>query len=178
VAAYRDPERFAALIDLLADISADYLVEQIRAGADVVQIFDTWAGVLPEAEFVRWAIEPTAKMVRRIRSAIAAAPVIGFPKGAGVLAERYVRETGVDAIGIDWAMPLDVARSRLQPLAAVQGNLDPLALLAGGVALDRSVDAILEGLGSGPHVFNLGHGILPSTPIAHVERMVARVRGL
>jgi uroporphyrinogen decarboxylase len=176
IAAYKNPAGFATLIELLADVSADYLIEQLRAGADVVQIFDSWSGVLPEAEFERWVIAPTARMVKRIRAAIPDAAVIGFPKGAGMMAERFVRATGVDGIGIDWTVPVEVAAKTLQPLAAVQGNLDPLALLAGGEALDRSVDAILAGLSGGPHVFNLGHGILPQTPIAHVERMVARVR--
>lgn len=176
IAAYTNPAGFAALIEFLADVSADYLVEQLRAGADVVQIFDSWSGVLPEAEFERWVIAPTARMVKRIRAAIPDAAIIGFPKGAGMMAERFVRATGVDGIGIDWAVPVEVAARTLQPLAAVQGNLDPLALLAGGEALDRSVDAILAGLGGGRHIFNLGHGILPQTPIAHVERMVARVR--
>lgn len=176
LAAYTNPTAFAALIDLLADLSADYLVAQLRAGADVVQIFDSWAGVLPEAEFERWSIAPAARMVKRIRAAIPDAAIIGFPKGAGAMAERYVRATGVDGIGVDWTIPVEVAAKRLQPLAAVQGNLDPLVLLAGGEALDRSVDAILAGLGGGRHIFNLGHGIVPQTPIAHVERMVTRVR--
>ena len=154
------------------------LTGQLRAGADAVQIFDSWAGILNDRDFDRWSIAPAAEIIRRVRAAIPGARVIGFPKGAGLRLERYARETGVDAIGIDWTVPLDYARDVLQPLAAVQGNLDPIVLLAGGEPLDRAIDALIEGLSGGRFIFNLGHGILPETPIAHVERLVGRVRGI
>ena len=172
-----DPHLFQVLIDRLVEASVAYLVAQLQAGADVVQIFDSWAGILNEADFLRWSILPTRAIVDGVRANIPGARIIGFPKGAGLRLERYVRETGVDAVGIDWTVPLDHAREKLQPMAAVQGNLDPVVLLAGGAALDRSIDAILAGLSGGRFIFNLGHGILPETPIAHVERLVARVRG-
>ena len=167
---------FQALIDGLVATSANYLIAQCQAGADVVQIFDTWAGVLGEDGFERWCVAPTAEIVRRVKAAVPSARVIGFPKGAGLKLERYVEATGVDGVSIDWTVPLDFARDRLQPKVAVQGNLDPLILLAGGGALDESVRRIRTGLGDGRFIFNLGHGILPETPIAHVERLVNLVR--
>jgi uroporphyrinogen decarboxylase len=175
--AAREPEIFAKLIDILVAASADYLIRQLRAGADVVQIFDSWAGVLGEEEFRRWSITPCAAIVQRVRSAIPDARIIGFPKGAGLMLERYVAETVIDGIGIDWTVPLDFARDRLQLSVAVQGNLDPLLLIAGGSKLDEAVDVILEKLSGGRFIFNLGHGIRPETPVAHVERLVKRVRG-
>lgn len=174
--AAREPEAFQALIDHLVSASVDSLLGQIRAGADVVQIFDSWAGILNDRDFDRWCIAPTIEIVRRLRQAAPGVRIIGFPKGAAFRFERYVAATGVDGIGIDWTVPLDVARDRLQPHAAVQGNLDPLVLVAGGDALDRAIDDILATLGNGRLIFNLGHGIVPQTPIAHVERLVARVR--
>jgi uroporphyrinogen decarboxylase len=175
--AARDPDGFQRLIDRLTEASVISLEGQLRAGADVVQIFDSWAGILNDADFDRWSIAPTAEIVRRLRERIPGARVIGFPKGAGLRLERYARGTGVDAIGIDWTVPLDHARRQLQPHVAVQGNLDPIMLLAGGDPLDRAVDGLIEGLAEGRFIFNLGHGILPETPIAHVERLVTRVRG-
>ncbi len=175
--AYRDPEGFQKLIDILVEASVRYLVRQLEAGADAVQIFDTWAGTLGDGEFERWAVEPARRIVEGVRERIPEARIIGFPRGAGLRAEGYVTRTDVDAIGIDWMMPIEFARDRLQPLAAVQGNLDPLALLAGGMRMDSAVDRIMAGLGDGPFIFNLGHGILPETPVSHVERMLARVRG-
>jgi uroporphyrinogen decarboxylase len=173
--AYRTPEVFAALIDRLVDASSAYLAAQLRAGADVVQIFDTWAGVLGEAEFCKWSIAPTARIVSAVRRMVPGARVIGFPRGSGPYLRDYVRETDVDAVGLDWTVPLSMARA-LQEIVPVQGNLDPAALLAGGRALDEGIDAILAVLGDGPLIFNLGHGVLPDTPIAHVEQMIARVR--
>jgi uroporphyrinogen decarboxylase len=173
--AYRTPEVLAALIDRLVDASSAYLAAQLRAGADVVQIFDTWAGVLGEAEFRKWSIAPTARIVSAVRRMVPGARVIGFPRGSGPYLRDYVRETDVDAVGLDWTVPLSMARA-LQEIVPVQGNLDPAALLAGGRALDEGIDAILAVLGDGPLIFNLGHGVLPDTPIAHVERMIARVR--
>lgn len=174
--AYREPETFQRLIDVLVEASAGYLVRQLRAGADAVQIFDTWAGVLTEDGFRRWSTEPTRRIVDLVRAEVPGARIIGFPRGAGARAVAYVEETGVDAIGLDWSMPLGFAREHLQRRIAVQGNLDPIALLAGGEAVDAAVDAILGALGDGRLVFNLGHGILPETPVAHVERMLTRVR--
>ena len=173
--AYRDEATFQRLIDLLIDLSAEYLVNQVKAGARVLQIFDSWAGSLPEDEFERWCITPTKRLVELAKARLPEIPVIGFPRGAGVLAERYARETGIDAIGCDTSMPVGWMR-RLQEHLPVQGNLDPLLLVAGGEALDARVGAILETLGSGPFIFNLGHGILPETPIEHVTRLVSLVK--
>ena len=174
--AYRHPEAFAHLIDVLVEASTDYLVRQLRAGVDAVQIFDTWAGVLPPDEFERWCIAPTRRIVTDVRRAVPGAKLIGFPRGAGSNLKRYVEELEIDAVGLDWMVDLDFARDAIQRKRPVQGNLDPLALRAGGAALDRGVDAILAALGGGPFIFNLGHGILPDTPIAHVEQMLTRVR--
>ena len=175
-AALADPEGFARLIDILVRASIRYLAEQIRRGADAVQIFDTWAGVLDEAEFERWVIAPTKRIVAGVRAVHPGARIIGFPKGAQASLERYVRETGVDAVGIDWTMPSGFARERIQPIAAVQGNLDPMRVVIGGRALDEGVDRVLEGLGSGRLIFNLGHGITPDADPAHLTRLVERVR--
>jgi uroporphyrinogen decarboxylase len=175
--AYRHPSAFAQLIDLLTEASINYLVRQFAAGVDAVQIFDTWAGVLPTAEFQKWCIEPAARIVAQVRERIPGARIVGFPRGAGTKLERYLGAVPVNAIGLDWMVDLGFAREHVQPRRPVQGNLDPLVLLAGGAALDRSIDMILEAFSHGPFVFNLGHGVLPETPIAHVERLVARVRG-
>jgi len=174
--AYRHPEAFAKLIDILTEASASYLVRQFAAGVDAVQIFDTWAGVLPADEFRKWCIEPVARIVASVRAQFPAARIIGFPRGAGTELARYLEAVPIDALGLDWMIELSFARDQIQPLRTIQGNLDPLALLAGGAALDRGVDAILEAFGQRPFIFNLGHGILPDTPIAHVERLIARVR--
>jgi uroporphyrinogen decarboxylase len=173
--AYREAQAFLALLDLLADQSADYLVRQIEAGADAVQIFDSWSGVLDEACFEAFCIAPVARMVRQVRARYPHVPIIGFPKGAGALYGSYRAKTGVDALGLDWTVPMAAARG-LQEAGAVQGNLDPLRLVAGGNALTEGVDTIRRALGDGPLVFNLGHGILPETPVAHVEAMVTQVR--
>jgi uroporphyrinogen decarboxylase len=175
--AYRDPDTFGRLIDRLVEASIEYLVGQLKAGADVVQIFDTWAGVLGPSQFERWCIAPTQKIVEGVRHQVGNAKIIGFPRGADAMALPYVEMTAVSAIGIDWAFERSIARDALQSRVPVQGNVDPLALLAGGEALDREVDDVMTQLGGGPLIFNLGHGILPETPIAHVERMLKRVRG-
>src|SRR4029079_5460526 len=174
--AHRDPESFSRLIDRLVDASIDYLGNQLEAGADCVQIFDTWAGGLGPEQFDLWCFAPTKKIVEGVRKRVPRARIIGFPRGAGAMALPYVEMTGVSAIGIDWTFERAIARDALQSRVPVQGNVDPLALLAGGVALDREVDDVLRELGEGPLIFNLGHGILPNTPIAHVERMLKRVR--
>ena len=175
--AYRFPDVFAELIDILVEASASYLTRQFAAGVDAVQIFDTWAGVLPADEFRKWCIEPCARIVAKVRERVPQAPIIGFPRGAGTELERYLQAVNVNAVGIDWTAELAFVRDRIQTQRAIQGNLDPLALLVGGAALDRSIDAILQAFSRGPFIFNLGHGVLPDTPIAHVEHLVARVRG-
>ena len=174
--AYGDPEAFAGLIDKLVDASAAYLVRQLQAGVDAVQIFDTWAGVLPAEEFARWCIGPAQRIVAKVRSQVPDAKVIGFPRGAGAGLLRYVEDVPVDAVGLDWMADPAFVRDQIQWRVPVQGNLDPLALLAGGSALDQGVDNILAAFSERPFIFNLGHGILPQTPIAHVEQMIARVR--
>jgi uroporphyrinogen decarboxylase len=175
--AYGDPAGFAGLIDKLVEASASYLVHQLRAGVDAVQIFDTWAGILPPEEFTRWCIEPTQRIIAEVRRHIPGARVIGFPRGVGTGLLRYVEDVPIDAVGLDWTVDLVFARDQIQWRMPVQGNLDPLVLVAGGDALDRAIDRILEVFSEGPFIFNLGHGILPQTPLAHVERMLARVRG-
>lgn len=172
---YREGEAFARLLDTLAEHCAGYLIRQIEAGADVVQIFDSWSGVLDEPSFEAFCVAPVAKIVRLVKAAHPQTPVIGFPKGAGARYDAYRGKTGVDALGLDWTVPLSQAR-RLQEDCAVQGNLDPLRLVAGGRALQEGVTAILDGLGQGPLVFNLGHGITPDAPLAHVEAMIGLVR--
>jgi uroporphyrinogen decarboxylase len=175
--AYRDPDGFSRLIDTLVRASVTYLVGQLRAGADAVQIFDTWAGVLPEDQFARWCIEPTRRIVDGVRAQVPAARIIGFPRGAGMLLPGYIAETGVDAVSLDWTIDRHFARDVIQRKIPVQGNLDPMVLRAGGAPLDAAVDNVLAAFGERPFIFNLGHGILPDTPIAHVERMLRRVRG-
>ena len=175
--AYRYPEAFARLIDILVETSASYLIAQFKAGVDAVQIFDTWAGVLPPAEFARWCIAPTQRIVAAVRSELPRARIIGFPRGAGTMLEAYVNALSLNAVGLDWMIDRTFARDRIQSRVAVQGNLDPLALVAGGAALDREIDAVLAAFAAGPFIFNLGHGIVPETPVEHVEQMLRRVRG-
>jgi uroporphyrinogen decarboxylase len=175
--AAREPVAFQHLIDCLVEASAGYLARQLEAGAETVQIFDTWAGSLPPEEFERWCVQPTKRLVASLRERRPDARVIGFPRGAGVNIPRYVAETGVDAVSLESEIDRDFARDEVQSHVPVQGNVDPQILLEGGAALDREVDDVLEKFGAGPLIFNLGHGILPQTPIAHVERMLRRVRG-
>jgi uroporphyrinogen decarboxylase len=174
--AYRHPDAFARLIDVLTRASVAYLIRQLQAGVDAVQIFDTWAGVLPPDEFYRWCVAPAARIVAGVRRTVPGARIIGFPRGVGSNLRRYVEDVHIDAVGLDWMVDLRFARDEIQSRLPVQGNLDPLALRAGGAALDRSIAAILEAFSAKPFIFNLGHGILPDTPIAHVERMLQRVR--
>lgn len=169
--AYRDPDGFAALIELIATATIEYLSGQIESGVDVVQLFDSWAGVLPVAEFTRWVVDPTRRIVGALRERFPAVPIIGFPRGCGLLYERYVAETGVDAVSLDTVVSMDVARARLQPRVAVQGNLDPVLLLVGGAPLAQAVKEIRAALGSGRFIFNLGHGVLPQTPPEHVAAL-------
>ncbi|RWC23050.1 uroporphyrinogen decarboxylase [Mesorhizobium sp.] len=173
--AYHEPAAFQHLLKVLADHSAAYLIRQIEAGADVVQIFDSWSGVLDDASFEQFCVQPVAEIVRQVRAVHPDVPIIGFPKGAGARYQTYRQKTGVTGLGIDWTVPLEAAKD-LQRSGAVQGNLDPLRLVAGGKALSDGVEAILKALGDGPLIFNLGHGITPETPIAHVEAMVKQVR--
>jgi uroporphyrinogen decarboxylase len=175
--AYRAPKLFDELLDILVDASASYLVRQFEAGVDAVQIFDTWAGVLADEEFDRCCVEPCARIITAVRAQVPTAKFIGFPRGAGSRLKRYIDGVSVDAVGLDWTIDLDFARDELQRRKPVQGNLDPVVLLVGGHALDRAVDRILQSFRTGPFIFNLGHGVLPDTPVAHVERLVTRVRG-
>jgi len=176
--AYQYQEAFAELIEILIAASASYLIRQFEAGVDAVQIFDTWAGVLPPDEFRKWCIEPCARIVAIVRQSFAGAKIIGFPRGAGTKLTQYIAAVPVDAVGLDWMIELGFAREQVQRLRPVQGNLDPLVLLVGGATLDRAIDAILEVFAAGPFIFNLGHGVMPETPLAHVERLIARVRGV
>lgn len=175
--AYREPETFQRLIDLLVETSSRYLLGQVRSGCRVLQIFDSWAGSLPEDEFERWCITPTRAIVDRVKAEAPSIPIIGFPRGSGPLAERYAAKTAIDAVGCDTSLPVGWIRSALQTRLPVQGNLDPVLLAVGGPALETRVKWILETLGQGPFIFNLGHGILPETPIENVERLISLVKG-
>jgi uroporphyrinogen decarboxylase len=174
--AYRDQAAFAVIIDAIVSTTVEYLSGQIDAGVDTVQLFDSWSGSLSPAQFERWVIRPTVEIVTRLHNRYPDVPIIGFPKGAGGKLAAYARETGVDAIGLDETVDPVWANTALPEAMPVQGNLDPLALIAGGEVLDVAIDRILGAFASRPHVFNLGHGILPDTPIAHVERLLDRVR--
>lgn len=174
--AYNDPVGFGAIIDAIVAMTVDYLAGQVANGVEAVQLFDSWAGSLSPAQFERWVIAPNAAIVEGFRQRCPGVPVIGFPKGAGGKLPAYARETGVDAVGLDETVDPVWADTHLPEGLPVQGNLDPLALIAGGEALDGAVDRILAAFTERPHIFNLGHGILPDTPIAHVEHLIARVR--
>ncbi|MEO7564275.1 MAG: uroporphyrinogen decarboxylase [Sphingomicrobium sp.] len=175
--AYADPGLFAALIDRIESVTLDYLSGQICAGAEAVQLFDSWSGSLSPSQFERWVIAPTARLVAALHARHPEIPVIGFPKGAGGKIATYARQTKVDALGLDETVDPVWANAELPPELPVQGNLDPLALLAGGVALQRSVTHILDAFAGRPHIFNLGHGILQDTPIGHVEQLIGLVKG-
>ncbi len=174
--AYGDEARFGAIIEAIIGSTTDYLSAQIEAGVDAVQLFDSWAGSLSPEQFRRWVIAPNAAIVKGLKARHPTTPVIGFPKGAGAKLIDYANETGVDALGLDETLDPVWADKELPSGLPVQGNLDPLALIAGGKTLDRAVDTILQALSGRPHIFNLGHGILPDTPIAHVEQLLARLR--
>ncbi|MCB1522129.1 MAG: uroporphyrinogen decarboxylase [Hyphomicrobiaceae bacterium] len=174
--AYRDPEGFQRLIDILVDVSVDYLDGQVKAGADVLQIFDSWAGSLPDNELARWVIDPTRAMVEKLKALHPGVPIIGFPRGAGASTAEFVTATGVDGVSCDTAMPLCAMRELGELDVVVQGNLDPLLLVAGGDALDQRIDEILAAMKGRRHIFNLGHGIVPETPPENVARLVERVR--
>lgn len=174
--AYTDPARFGAIIAGIEDATVTYLLGQVEAGVEAIQLFDSWAGSLAPREFDRWVIEPNARIVARMKALCPDIPIIGFPKGAPARLPDYVAGTGVDALGLDETVDPHWANAALPADLPVQGNLDPLALIAGGSALERAVDDILSAFGNRPHVFNLGHGILPDAPIAHVERLVDLIR--
>jgi uroporphyrinogen decarboxylase len=174
--AYSDPELMTAILDRISTLTIDYLSAQIDAGVDAVQLFDSWAGSLSPEQFERWVIAPTKRIVQALKERHPDTPIIGFPKGAGGKLVAYVEGTGVDAVGLDETVDPEWANNVLPKGLPVQGNLDPLALIAGGATLDRAVDRILAAFADRPHIFNLGHGIQQDTPIAHVEHLVARVR--
>ncbi len=174
--AYRDPSAFASLMEAIETATVDYLVGQIDAGVEAVQLFDSWAGSLAPDQYVRWIIAPNARIVGALHEARPGTPVIGFPKGSGEKLPAYARETGVDAVGVDETIDPVWAARELPAGMPVQGNLDPLLLLAGGEALEARTNAILAAFADRPHVFNLGHGIGQFTPIAHVEQLIATVR--
>src|SRR4051812_11622761 len=174
--AYADPQAFSEVIGAIADMTIDYLSGQILAGADAVQLFDSWSGSLSPDQFEQWVIAPTARIVAGLKARHPGVPIIGFPKGAGAKLADYARETGVDALGLDETIDPDWAVRELPETMPLQGNLDPIALLAGGAALEKAVGRILSSLQGRPHIFNLGHGIIKETPIAHVEQLLALVR--
>ena len=175
--AYRDPAAFQAIVDAIVAVTIEYLGGQIEAGAEAVQLFDSWAGSLAPDEFERWVVAPNAAIADAVRSRHPQVPVIGFPKGAGAKLPAYARETAVDAVGLDETLDPVWAMHALPPGLPVQGNLDPLLLLAGGTALEQRARYICDVFAGRPHVFNLGHGIDKETPIAHVEQLLAVVRG-
>ncbi len=174
--AYRDPAGFSRLIDILTDTSIAYLSGQAEAGADVLQIFDSWAGSLAEDEFEKWVVKPTARIVRTLQERHPRVPIMGFPKGAASMLKHFAEKTGVDGVSCDTSCPLSVMRSVAESGKVVQGNLDPLLLVAGGAALDRRADEIVRAMKGLPFIFNLGHGIVPETPPEHVGQLVQRVR--
>ncbi len=176
--AYRDPGKFDAIIRRIEQVTLDYLSGQVEAGVDAIQLFDSWAGSLAPAEFERWVIAPTARIVKAFRARHPGTPIIGFPKGAGGKLRAYADETGVDAIGLDETVEPRWAAKELPKALPVQGNLDPLALIAGGETLRSAAKRILDAFADRPHIFNLGHGIQQTTPIEHVEELVALVKGL
>ncbi len=175
--AFADPDGFGRLIDMIVEGTVDHLLRQVEAGAEVVQLFDSHAGVLPDGAYERWIVEPNARIVRALRARHPDLPIIGFPRGSGPRYEGFVKATGVTAVSIDSAIPVAWAADRLQPHAVVQGNLDPVLLLNGGAAMRDAVHAIRQGLGRGPLIFNLGHGVIKETPPDHVAELVACVRG-
>jgi uroporphyrinogen decarboxylase len=174
--AYSDPIAFGVIIDAVVDLTVTYLANQIEAGVEAVQLFDSWAGSLSPSQYEDWVIAPTVRIVDAIRALHPGTPIIGFPKGSGGKLPAYARETGVDAIGIDETVDPVWAHVNLPKDLPIQGNLDPLALIAGGRVLEDAIDHIIHAFADRPHVFNLGHGILPDTPIEHVEQLLRRVR--
>ncbi len=171
------PNEFMALMNVLCSATSTYLIEQVNCGAEVLQLFDSWAGLLPESQFRKWIIEPNRRIVESVHAVHPNVPIIGFPRNAGVLYRDFVEGTGVQGISIDSTVPLRWAAKELQPLCTVQGNLDNHLLCSGGVTMEEEVRAILTVLGSGPFIFNLGHGVLPQTPVENIARVIEIVRG-
>lgn len=174
--AYREPKTFSRLVDILVEATTGYLIAQIESGAEVLQLFDSWSGVLSETQFEKWVIDPTRRIVEGVHAVYPHVPIVGFPRGSGLMACAFIRETGVQGINLDSGAPLLWVRESVQPLATVQGNLDNQVLASGGQAMDDEVHRILNMLSSGPFVFNLGHGIVPDTPPENVARVVELVR--
>lgn len=174
--AYTQPEKFSALIDLLVEATSRYLIAQIKAGAEAVQLFDSWAGALDYAGFARWVVTPNAQIVQNIRRVYPDIPIIGFPRAVGINTVKFAQTTGVNAIGLDSGIPPLWAKDTLQPHVTVQGNLDPLCLLAGGKMLEDTARDILNTLSTGPFVFNLGHGVHKDTPPEHVARLAQIIK--
>lgn len=174
--AYRQEADFAALIELLTEATADYLIAQAQAGAEVLQLFDTWAGSLSPSQFRKWCLEPTQKIIEKVRKSVGAIPIIGFPKGVGPLVEEFVAETGVDGVSVDTNMDMVWARDHLSDKTVVQGNLDPLLVVAGGEAMERATLELIELFRGRPFIFNLGHGLIPETPPEHVGRVVELIK--
>ena len=175
--AYRAPDEFGRLMDILVDATSRYLVEQAKAGAEVLQLFDSWAGVLSVSQFRSLVIEPTRRIVENVRKSAPGVPIIGFPRQGGVMIPEYVTETGVDAVSLDHSVPLDWAVRTIPETCVLQGNLDNRLLVVGGEALDRGVDEILEQTRDRRFIFNLGHGIVPQTPPDNVRQVIDRIRG-
>jgi uroporphyrinogen decarboxylase len=175
--AFGDPQGFGRLIDLLVETTAAHLIAQARAGAQALQLFDSWLGILPEREMRRWGLEPARRIVERVKAAVPDVPLILFPRGAGLLLGGYASRSGADALGLDTAVPLDWAAEFLQSRCVVQGNLDPVLLVVGGAPMRQAAQKILERLGPRRFVFNLGHGVLPQTPPDNVAALCEIVRG-
>ena len=176
--AYQEPETFAQLMDTLVEATTRYLIEQVNAGAEVLQLFDTWSGLLSEDQFRKWVIEPTRRIVEGVHAVHPHIKFIGFPKGSGLLAHEFVQKTGVSGVSLDSNVPLSWARDVLQPITTVQGNLDNQLLVAGGDDLEITVRRIVETLNKGPFIFNLAHGIVPQTPPEHVQRVMDCIRSI
>jgi uroporphyrinogen decarboxylase len=172
--AYAEPEKVAGVLDVLVEATAHYLKMQADAGAQTLKIFESWAEGLPDDLFETLVLQPHIKLVKRVRELGVTTPLIGFPRGSAPLAERYAAEVDVQAVALDTACPLPLGQ-RVQKIKTIQGALDPLLLRAGGPLLDRRVDQLLDAWGQGPWIFNLGHGIMPDVPIAHVEQVLKRI---
>lgn len=172
-----DPKLFGAIVERLVDATAEHLIGQLKAGADVLQLFDTWAGVLDDASFEMWCVRPTVEIVKRVRAAVPGAKIVLFPKGISLAnMQRIVAACEADAVSIDWLADRNAVRETFSTRCAIQGNLDPDILIEGGAALDKAIETIRRDFDGARHIFNLGHGIKPQTPIKHVEQMIARVR--
>ncbi len=174
--AYGDAQRFGALIQAIIAATVEYLTGQVAAGADALMLFDSWAGVLPPHEFERWVIAPNAQIVAQLRACGVTVPIIGFPRGAGLAAAAFAREVGIQGLGVEEQMDIPALLKLLPETIAIQGNLDSLLLKCGGAVLDENIDRIVQSLQGRPHIFNLGHGITPDVPVAHVEQLLARLR--